>query len=50
MGRADPKGPEKAQEGGEQQADSQPPSLGVGRLTVTPDHWEDELEEAGGDP
>ena len=47
-GRADPKGPGKAQEGGEQRADHQGTSLKEGR--VTPDHWEDEFEGSTGDP
>ena len=47
-GRADPPSQEKAQEGGEQRADSQAPTGRVGR--TTPDHWEDELEKSGGDP
>ncbi len=47
-GLAGPEGLGKAQEGGEQRADRQRTSLQVGR--VTPDHWEDELEESVGDP
>ncbi len=47
-GRAGPEGPGKAQEGGEQRADVQQTSRQVGR--VTPDHWEDELQESVGDP
>jgi hypothetical protein len=47
-GRAGPEGQGKAQVGGEQRADVQQTSRQVGR--VTPDHWEDELEESVGDP
>ncbi len=47
-GQADPKGPGKAQEGGEQRANHQGTSLKEGR--VTPDHWEDKFEGSTGEP